>query len=149
MGGSGSSIIQLDPSLDRPNAKSNLLLDSDRFDWRVHYIVRRCGLAIEDIEHARDALETEHVISSFVQYFEIAEKARSHLFAGISIFSCAGSSSPSTIGRSVVDVCSHQPCSLRWESLREFARLRQARFLPRLSICIGALELRRRTEVEA
>jgi hypothetical protein len=58
-----------------PNAKSNLLLDSNRFDWRVHYVVRRCGLVIEDIEHARDALETEHVISSFVQYFEVAEKA--------------------------------------------------------------------------
>jgi hypothetical protein len=113
MGGSGLSIIQLDPSLDLPNTKSNLLLDSDRFDWGIHYIAGRCGSAIEDIEHARDALETEHIISSFVQYFEIADKARSHLFAGISIFSCAGSSSPFTIGRSVFDVCSHQPCSLR------------------------------------
>jgi hypothetical protein len=74
MGGSGLSVIQLEPSLDLLNAKSNLLLDSDRFDWRIHYVVRRCGLAIEDIEHARDALETEHVISSFIQYFEIAEK---------------------------------------------------------------------------
>ena len=113
MGGSGLSIIQSDPSLDLPNAKSNLLLDSNRFDWRVHYVVGRCSFVIEDIEHARDALETEHVISSFVQYFEIAEKGRSYLFAGISIFSCAGSSLPSTIGRPVVDVCSHQPCSLR------------------------------------
>jgi hypothetical protein len=75
MGGSGLSVIQLEPSLDLLNAKSNLLLDSDRFDWRIHYVVRRCGLAIEDIEHARDAFETEHVISSFVQYFEVAEKA--------------------------------------------------------------------------
>jgi hypothetical protein len=113
MGGSGLSIIRLNSSLDLPNAKSNLILDSNRFDWRIHYVVRRCGLAIEDIEHARDALETEHVISSIVQYSEIAEKVRSHLLAGISIFSCAGSSLPSTIGRSVVDVCSHQPCSLR------------------------------------
>jgi hypothetical protein len=113
MGGSGLSIIQLDRSLDLPNMKSNLLLDSDRFDWGIHYIAGRGGSAIEDIEHARDALKTEHIISSFVQYFEIADKTRSHLFAGISIFSCAGSSSPFTIGRSVVDVCSYQPCSLR------------------------------------
>jgi hypothetical protein len=76
MGGSGLSIIQLDPSLDLPNAKSNLLLDSNRFDWRIHYVVRRCGLAIENIEHARDAFETEHVISSFVQHFEIAKKKK-------------------------------------------------------------------------
>ena len=114
MGGSGLSIIQLEPPLwTLPNAKSNLFLDRNRFDWGIHYVVGRYGFAIEDIEHARDALETEHIISSFVQYFEIADKARSHLFAGISIFSCAGSSLPSTIGRSVVDVCSHQPCSLR------------------------------------
>ena len=66
MGGSGLSIIQLDPSLDPPNTKSNLLMDGDRFDWSFHYIVGRCGFAIEDIEHARDALEAEHIISSFV-----------------------------------------------------------------------------------
>jgi hypothetical protein len=66
MGGSGLSIIQLDPSLDLPNTKSNLLRGSNRFDWEIHYIVGRCSFAIEDIEHARDALETEHIISSFV-----------------------------------------------------------------------------------
>jgi hypothetical protein len=42
---------------------------------------------------------------------------------------------------------SRAPCGGRVSE--KFARLRQARFLPRLSICIGALELRPRTEVEA
>ena len=66
MDGSGLSIIQLGPSSNLLNAKSNLLLDSNRFDWEIHYVVRRCGIAIEDIEHARDTLETEHIVSSFV-----------------------------------------------------------------------------------
>jgi hypothetical protein len=66
MGGSGLSIIQLEPSLDLPNTKSNLFMDGDGFDWGFHYIVGRCGFPIEDIEHARDALETEHIIPSLV-----------------------------------------------------------------------------------
>jgi hypothetical protein len=64
---------------------------------------------VEDVEHSRDPLKAEHVISKMLQYILVGTNSRTNRFAGISIFSCAGSGLPSTIGRSVVDVWFDQP----------------------------------------
>jgi hypothetical protein len=102
----------------------------------VKFIAWWLDSTVEDVEHARNSLKAEHVISEVLQYFVAGINSRADLFAGISIFSCAGSGLPSIIGRSVVDVWLDQLPFRYWKGLKGSVRLRQARFLLQLSIRI-------------
>lgn len=53
----------------------------------MKFIVWRVDSTVEDVEHARDSLKAEQVISEMLQYFLARTKGQTDLFAGISIFS--------------------------------------------------------------
>src|SRR2546423_12659342 len=100
----------LSPFSNLVNANPYLFRDCNRLYRRqwVKFIAWWLDSTVEDVEHARNSLKAEHVISEVLQYFVAGINSRADLFAGISIFSCAGSGLPSIIGRSVFDVWLYQ-----------------------------------------
>lgn len=91
---------------------THVLLDDDLLELtgrRLRQLV--LGLrfpAQEDVEHQRNALEAQQIISAIgfsPRSFLYRWCVRAYRLAGISILSCGGSCVPSTIGRSWSVVC--------------------------------------------